>query len=405
MRKKLEDYRGIVPDEVLADLHRRVGRLYDKHVVHVNSTSQGGGVAELLYSIVPLMNDVGLYAGWRVLPGSNDFFSVTKKFHNGMQGENVHFTDRKMRLYTETNENFAAYTHIHKHDAVVIHDPQPLPVIAYYRKRQPWIWRCHIDISSPDPVLWDYLKGFVLRYDLMVVSHPSYVREDLPVEQRVINPAIDPLNEKNDHLSDETVHKYMQKFGVPLDKPLITQVSRFDKWKDPLGVLDVFERVREEVDCRLVLCGNAATDDPEGAGVFEEVSQRAARFVESGDVILLTQASDIAVNALQRVSSVVMQKSTREGFGLTVSEALWKGTPVVASAVGGIPLQVIDGKCGYLVQPGEVDECARKVTAILKDREMAEEMGRYGKEHVRENFLVTRLLGHWLSLFDELIGG
>lgn len=404
MSKHLEDYRGIVSDEVLADLHKRASRLYDKHVVHVNSTSQGGGVAELLYSVVPLMNDVGLTAGWRVLPGSNDFFTVTKKFHNGIQGEKIHFTPRKKTLYTETNANFAAYTHFHKHDCVVIHDPQPLPVIAYYRKLQPWIWRCHIDLSSPDPALWDYLKGYVLRYDMMIVSHPSYLREDLPVEQRIINPAIDPLNEKNVELSDAAIKKYLGKFEVPLDKPLVTQVSRFDKWKDPEGVLEVYKRVRKEVDCRLVLCGNMATDDPEGVGIFENVAHKARRLVESGDVILLTQASDIVVNALQRVSSVILQKSTREGFGLTVSEALWKGTPVVASAVGGIPLQVLDGQCGYLVDPHDIDDCAQKVTAILKDKEMAEEMGRFGKEHVRENFLVTRLLGHWLSLFDELIG-
>jgi len=401
--KRLEDYRGIVSDEIITDLHRRTSLLHDKHVVHMNSTAQGGGVAEMLYALVPLMNDVGVDAGWRVLVGSDDFFGVTKKFHNGLQGDRVNLTENKKRLYVQANESFSQYNHISRHDAVIIHDPQPLPIIRFYKKRQPWIWRCHIDLTSPDPELWEFLKGYIMRYDLMIVSHEQYLRPDLTVEQCVINPAIDPLSQKNIRLPERTVMKYIKRHGVPLDKPLITQVSRFDKWKDPEGVVEVFKRVRERVDCRLVLAGNMATDDPEGLAIYERVRKRAGRLIESGDVIFLLGASDTAINALQRVSSVVLQKSLREGFGLTVSEAMWKGTPVVAGAVGGIPLQVIDGETGFLVDPADLDQTADRVATLLEDPVLAGAIAERGVEHVREHFLVTRLLGHYLELLAELI--
>jgi trehalose synthase len=402
--KRLEDYRGIVSDEIIADLHRRASKLHDKHVVHMNSTAQGGGVAEMLYALVPLMNDVGVDAGWRVLVGSDDFFGITKKFHNGLQGDPVNLTDNKKRLYIQANESFSQYNHISRHDAVIIHDPQPLPIIRFYKKRQPWIWRCHIDLTAPDPGLWEFLKGYIMRYDLMIVSHEQYLRPDLTVEQRVINPAIDPLNQKNISLPERTILRYMKRHRIPLDKPLITQVSRFDKWKDPEGVVEVYKRVRERVDCRLVLAGNMATDDPEGLAIYERVRKRAGRLIDSGDIIFLLGASDIVINALQRVSSVILQKSLREGFGLTVSEAMWKGTPVVAGAVGGIPLQVIDGETGFLVDPRDLDQTADRVAALLADPMLAGEIASRGVEHVREHFLVTRLLGHYLSLLGELIG-
>jgi len=242
-----------------------------------------------------------------------------------------------------------------------------------------------------------------MRYDLMIVSHQQYLRPDLTVEQRVINPAIDPLNQKNIELPERTVMKYIKRHGIPLDKPLITQVSRFDKWKDPEGVVEVFKRVRERVDCRLVLAGNLATDDPEGLATYERARKRAGRLVDSGDVIFLLGAGDTAINALQRVSSVALQKSLREGFGLTVSEAMWKGTPVVAGAVGGIPLQVIDGETGFLVDPADLDQTADRVATLLEDPALAAAIAERGVEHVRENFLVTRLLGHYLELLAELI--
>lgn len=401
--KVLEDYRGIVSDEVIADLHKRASRLLGKRVVHVNSTAYGGGVAEILYSLVPLMNDAGLQAGWRVLVGDADFFSITKAFHNGIQGAHIELTEEMKAHYLKTNERFSQYTHIRGHDAVIIHDPQPLPIIRFYNKWQPWIWRCHIDLSNPDPTLWDFLKNFILRYDLVVVSHESYRRPDLPIEQRIVHPAIDPLAQKNIDLDEDAIAEAMHRFSIPTDKPIVTQVSRFDRWKDPVGVVEVYKRVREQVDCRLVLAGNMATDDPEGADVLQETRQAAGDLIDSGEVILVLGAKDTEINALQRASSVVMQKSTREGFGLTVSEALWKGTPVVAGAVGGIPLQLSDGTGGFLVNPTDYDACAEKVAYLLQNPEEAAEIARAGKEHVRENFLTTRLLGHWLAIIYELI--
>lgn len=403
--KVLEDYRGIVSDEVLADLHRRASRLLGKHVVHMNSTAYGGGVAEILYSLVPLMNDAGLRAGWRVLVGDADFFNVTKSFHNGIQGARIELTDEMKEVYIQTNESFSQYTHIRSHDAVIIHDPQPLPIIRFYSKSQPWIWRCHIDLSNPDPDLWHFLKGFILRYDLVVVSHESYMRPDLPIEQRIVHPAIDPLGHKNRDLTDEQIAQALRRFNIPTDKPIVMQVSRFDRWKDPAGVVEVFKHVRERVDCRLVLAGNMATDDPEGADVLAETRAAAGDLIDSGDVIFILGAKDTEINALQRHASVVMQKSIREGFGLTVSEALWKGTPVVAGAVGGIPLQVSEGVGGFLVDPQHFEAAADKVAYLLENPAEAREIGRLGKEFVRENFLTTRLLGHWLAILEELIMG
>jgi len=331
--RRLEDYRGIVGDEVLHNIYKKARKLYGRHILHINSTYQGGGVAEMLHSLVPLMNDVGVDAGWRILYGNADFFTITKKFHDALQGKKIHLTKMKKDLYIQANEYFSLYTHI-QHDCVVVHDPQPLPLISFYKRRQPWIWRCHVDLSSPAEDIWDFLKGFILKYDIVVVSNEKYKRSDLPVEQRVICPAIDPLSSKNKEISATTIAKALNKFGVPTDKPLVVQISRFDRWKDPEGVLDVFKLVREEVDCRLVLCGNMATDDPDGWVVYDKVRRKAKKLVDNGDVILITSENNILVNALQRSASVVVQKSLREGFGLVITEALWKGKPVVASNVG-----------------------------------------------------------------------
>jgi trehalose synthase len=398
----LEDYREIVGDEVISVMYRKARRLCGKHILHINSTYQGGGVAEMLSSIVPLMNDVGLDAGWRILHGTPDFFTITKKFHNALQGEHINFTEMKKRLYVQANENFSVYTHI-DHDCVIIHDPQPLPLIKFYKKKQPWIWRCHVDLSNPNEELWEFLKKFILRYDMVVISSENYKRKDLPVEQRVIYPAINPLSPKNIPISDKIVSKYLKKFGIPTDKQLIAQISRFDKWKDPGGVIEVFKLVKEEVDCRLVLCGNIAADDPEGWMIYEKVKRKAKRLIDNRDIILTTSENNILVNALQRSSAVIIQKSIREGFGLTVTEALWKGTPVVASNIGGIPLQIKYGENGFLVEPHDTEGFADRVIQILQNPDLAEEMGKKGKEVVRKNFLITRLLSDYLDLLNDII--
>lgn len=401
----LEMYRDIVGEKVISEIRGKVKKLYRKHILHINSTYQGGGVAEILNSLVPLMNNIGIDAGWRTLHGYPDFFEITKKFHNALQGDSIHFTSRKKALYLQTNKKFADYTHLH-HDCIIIHDPQPLALINFYKKRQPWIWRCHVDLSNPDSNLWEFLSTFVLRYDTMIVSNESYVRPSLPIEQRIIYPAIDPLTAKNMELTNTIMSRYLNKYKIMTDKPLITQISRFDKWKDPIGVIEVFKRVREKIDCRLVLCGNIATDDPEGLTMYRKTEREARKLVEKGDVILVSDpiaSNFIFINVLQRISSVIIQKSQKEGFGLVVTEAMWKGTPVVASNVGGIPLQIQDGENGFLVEPRDNQSFAERIIDLLLDEALAKEIGQRAKESVREKYLITRLLIDYLDLFKDTI--
>jgi trehalose synthase len=400
--RNLADYREIVGDDVIYSLGRKVSSLYGKHILHLNSTYQGGGVAEMLVSLLPLMNDAGLEAGWRILHGHPVFFTITKKFHNALQGDPVNLTSIKKRLYLQANEDFSVYTHI-DHDCVFIHDPQPLPLISFYKKGQPWVWRCHVDLSAPNPELWEYLKQFILRYDVVIVSNKAYIKEGLPVDQRVIYPAIDPVSAKNMDLSEKDIAKSLNKFGIPTDKPLITQVSRFDKHKDPAGVINAYKKVKEAVDCRLVLCGSMASDDPEGLKIYEGLERKAKRLLEQKDVVFTTVENDILVNALQRTSAVIVQKSVREGFGLTVTEAQWKRRPVVASRVGGIPVQIQDGVNGFLVDADDEDGFAERITHLLQDPALGQKLGASGRESVKKNFLITRLLGDYLDLLNDLM--
>lgn len=398
----LDDYRELVGDKIIGEIHRKASRLQGKTIVHVNSTFMGGGVAEILDSLVPLMNDIGIKADWRTLHGTPDFFTITKKFHNALQGGPINLTEIKKQLYVQTNEAFCSYCHIDD-DCVIVHDPQPLPIIKYCKKTQPWIWRCHVDLTEPNEELWEYLKGFLLRYDMVILSNEKYQKEDLPVEQRIIYPSIDPLSLKNKGLSEGDILKYVQKAGIPTDKPVITQVSRMDQWKDPEGLLDVFKLVKERVDCRLVYCYDLALDDPEGMEVYSRVQRKANRLTEKGDVLFVVGNSEILVNAIQRFSTVVVQNSIREGFCLAVTEALWKEKPVVATNVGGIPLQVKDGQNGFLVEPHDTKSCADRLIQILQNPDMANQMGRKGKEIVRDNFFITRSLLDYLDLLNDVI--
>jgi trehalose synthase len=400
--RSLEDYSDIVGEEVITGIYKKARSLYGVKVLMINSTYYGGGVAEILNTFVPLMNDIGLRMGWRILRGTPDFFDITKRFHNALQGEKINLTEIKKDLYLDANQAFSTYTHI-DHDCVIIHDPQPLPLIRYYAKRQPWIWRCHVDLSNPDPEFWRFLKRFVLRYDMAVISSSKYRREDLPVFQRVIHPSIDPLSPKNMDLKTGVITKSLKRFKIPTDKPIITQVGRFDKWKGCEAVLEVYERVRKKVDCRLVLCGSMASDDPEGQVIYENVLRRANSHVKNGDVILITSENNILVNALQRVASVILQMSSREGFGLTVTEGLWKSKPVIASNVGGIPHQMTDGETGFLLEPDDIDGFVEKTLYILKNPKAGRELGLAGRECVRENFLVTRLLSDYLDLLNDVM--
>jgi trehalose synthase len=404
MAKSLDDYRQTVGDDIIGEIYTKARGLQGKRVTHINSTSQGGGVAEILGSLVPLMNDVGIETDWRVLHGSSDFFTITKKFHNALQGGSLNLTDIKKQIYIQTNEAFSNYCYIDA-DCVIVHDPQPLPLIKFYKKRVPWVWRCHVDLSQPDKALWDFLKTFIMRYDLAIVSSETYRKEGLPVEQRIIHPAIDPLSLKNMDLSKKDILKYVQKSGIPLDKPLITQVSRMDIWKDPEGLLEIFKLVKEKIDCRLLYCYDMAADDPEGDAVYQRTYRKAKKLVESGDVLFVLGNSQILVNAIQRISTVLVQNSIREGFCLCVTEGLWKGKPVVATRVGGIPHQLIEAENGFLVDPLDRKTFADRIVQVLQNPGLAEQLGKKGKETVRKNFLTTRLLLDYLDLLNDVLWG
>ena len=397
----IENYRRIAGRAVLNNLYQKADKLKGKHILCISSTYQGGGVAEILNSSVILLNELGIDVGWRILHGSPDFFTVTKKFHNALQGEKINLSNIKMKVYTETNRRFSVFTHIH-HDLVMVHDPQPLPLISFYNKKQPWIFECHVDLTAPNQWVWNYLKEFIENYDHFVVSLEKY-KKDLSIPQSVIYPAIDPLTAKNKMVSEREIDKYMSKFGIDRNTPIISQISRFDKWKDPIGVLKVFEEVRQKVNCQLVLLGDFASDDPEGQKIFENVKERTKKSKYEKDIKVLVVSNNFLVNCLQRASSVVIQKSLREGFGLTVSEALYKGTPVVASNVGGIPLQVIDGINGFLNEPKDYKGFSRSILKLLSDENLRTKFGEKGKEHIRNNFLITRLMLDWLDLFHKYL--
>lgn len=399
---RLEDFRRIVPDTTLAEIYKRARGLYNKHIIHVNATYQGGGVAEILYSLVLLMNDVGIDAGWRILHGSQEFFEITKSFHNALQGAKINLTDRKKKVYLDVNETFSRFTHL-DHDCVVIHDPQPLTMIRSYRKRQPWIWRCHIDLSSPNEQLWDFIKGFILKYDQAVFSSEKYFKKDLPVDQRLMFPAINPLSSKNRDMPEQILRDHLAKANIPMDKPIITQVSRLDPWKDPEGVIDVFKMVKDKVDCRLMFCYNVASDDPEGMRMYEKVYKKAEKFVKTGDILFVIGNNEILVNAVQKYSDVIIQKSTKEGFCLAVTEAMWKSTPVVASNVGGIPVQIQNGENGFLLEPQDNEGFADRIVHLLNNPKDREHFGKQAKETVRNKFLITRLLSDYLYMLNDVI--
>ena len=385
----VEAYEALVGAETVERVLSKAERLRDLHVVNVSSTYYGGGVAEMLSSITLLSNAAGIRTGWRIIQGRPDFFSITKKIHNALQGGDINMTDLKMQIYEEVAYENAMRNHI-DHDVVIIHDPQPLPLIRHYRKKAPWIWRCHVDLSNPHAALWSYLSPLVERYDAVVLSSPEYAQK-LSTPQRFIAPAINPFSTTNKDLSEAEIARRLAKYDIPTDLPLVVQVSRFDKWKDPQGVVEAFRIARRQVDCTLVLVGNVATDDPEGQDVFASLCQCANERIR----ILSVQDSAL-VNALQRRAAVVLQKSLREGFGLTVAEAMWKGTPVIGGRVGGIKSQIDDGVNGFLVD--SVEQAAERIVLLLRDRKLASRLGQKAKETVLRRFLMTRLMEEWLDL-------
>lgn len=395
----LSKYKRFCGKKTLDSIYARARKLFGKHIVFISSTYQGGGVAEMLNSLIFLFNEIGIEVGWRILHGTSDFFVTTKKIHNALQGEKINLSQRKKYLYNETNKRFAIYTHL-MHDLVVVHDPQPLPLINFYKKTQPWIFRCHIDMSQPDLEVWSYLKEFIEKYDRIIVSKKEYTL-DLKIPYSVLHPAIDPLSNKNRFLPEKTMQKVLAKYNINLKKPILAQISRFDKWKDPIGVVKIFERVRKKIDCVLVILGSLASDDPEGDIVYNKVRKAVEKSKFKHDIKILLVNSDLLVNTLQRKASVVIQKSIKEGFGLVVAEALYKGTPVVASKTGGIPFQIIDGHNGYLLDPDDIKGFTDKIILLLKDEQLRTTLGKNGIAHIKSKFLITRLLSDWITIFEQ----
>jgi len=389
---RVEDYEVFIGPEAVDRILNKVRRVADTHVVNINSTYYGGGVAQLLSSITLLMNVAGIRTGWRVIQGRPEFFSVTKRIHNALQGADINLTELKMQIYEEVALENAIRNHL-DHDVVIVHDPQPLPLIKYYRKKAPWIWRCHVDLSHPNAALWSYLTPLIERYDAVVLSQPAYAQK-LSTPQRFIMPAINPFSTTNKDLSEAEIDGRLAHYNIPTDLPLVVQVSRFDKWKDPRGVIEAFKIARQEVDCTLVLVGNIATDDPEGQDVFASLCDCADERIR----ILSVQDSAL-VNALQRKASVVLQKSIREGFGLTVTEAMWKRAAVIGGRAGGITQQIEDGVNGFLVDTAE--QAAERIVALLKDRSLAARLGEAARATVRDRFLMTRLMEDWLDLIGS----
>ncbi|MFZ0391063.1 MAG: glycosyltransferase [Calditrichia bacterium] len=386
---KIENYEKYVGAESIERILKKAKPLQDLHIVHVNSTFYGGGVAELLSTLSILLNQVGIKTGWRVLQGSPDFFNITKKMHNALQGDEINLSRRKKEIYEGVVYENAMRNHL-DHDFVIIHDPQPLPMINCYRKRGPWIWRCHVDLSNPNRELWTYLKQFIEKYDSVIFSLKEY-KQDLITPQMFIQPAIDPFSIKNKELSEAEIEERLAHYDIPTDLPIIAQISRFDRLKDPQGVIEAFKIARREVDATLVLLGNVATDDPEGMTVYKSILNC------SEDRILILSREDTAlVNALQRKAAVVMQKSLREGFGLTITEAMWKGAAVIGGNVGGIRKQIKDGENGFLVS--SVEEAAQRIVELLKDEKLRRTMGEKARETVRSHFLFSDYLEKYLDL-------
>jgi len=394
-RVGLDDYAAVVGAPEIHEIRALAKRLAGRRIHMVNSTAVGGGVAEILNGLVPLLDEVGLAARWEVITGDERFFDITKAFHNALHGAPFAGRPEWFDLFLRTNEENRQRMSFGG-DLIVIHDPQPIALVeARNGSHGKWIWRCHIDLSRPNPEVWEFLRPFVERYDAALFSAPAFTR-GLPIPQYLFSPSIDPLADKNRDLDPEFIRSVVERFGIDPERPVLTQISRFDRLKDPLGVIQAFRIVRKYADCQLVLAGGGATDDPEGEAVLREI-QEAARSDPDIHILDLPPTSHLEINALQRASTIIIQKSLREGFGLTVAEALWKKKPVVASAVGGIPRQVIHKITGMLVH--SVEGCAQQVRFLLLNPEFARKLGEDGHEHVKENFLITHNLKRYLLLF------
>jgi trehalose synthase len=388
----IERYAGVAPKGDLQLLGLLSRHFRGRSFLHVNSTRAGGGVAEILARMVPIMRDLGLKVRWEVIEGDVRFFEITKRIHNAIQGSPQELTPEMWAYHLEVNRRNAQKIDLEA-DFVFIHDPQPVP-LGKFRKGGRWVWRCHVDASAPQEAVCEGLRPYFGLYDAAVFSVPKFARA-MGVPEYIVLPSIDPLSEKNRQLSPQELQQVAQRFQIPQDRPVILQVSRFDRFKDPLGVIEAYRMVKKYNDCVLVLAGSPATDDPEGEAVLREVEEHAGQD-EDIKILLLPPFSDLEINALQRLATVVLQKSLKEGFGLTVAEAMWKGKPVIGGAVGGIPHQIVHGVNGFLVHT--VEGAAFRIRQFLNDPQMLQQMGQRAREHVRANFLITRQVRDYLCL-------
>jgi trehalose synthase len=415
-----EDITGRQPLEYLELLAENI----TGNVQHINATYSGGGVAEILSSLVPLFNGLGIETKWDVIRGDDEFFSVTKNFHNLLHGsvgdatdagshkqpDAVDWIDCQINELNMKKDMFETYLHWNEVNAgemdldgdfVFMHDPQPAAMI-HAKKTGNWIWRCHIDVSDPDTHVWNFLRNFISGYDASVFSTPLFARPDLGHKRFLVPPSIDPLSDKNVELLPSEIDAVLDRYEITRDKPTITQISRFDRLKDLPGTIDAYKLAKERVDCQLILAGGVASDDPEGMGVYQEILKKVEGDDDIHVLIGSPPFSEIEINAFQRASDVIIQKSLKEGFGLVVSEGLWKGKPVIGGATGGIPLQIFDGVTGHLVNSAE--GAAHRIVSLLKNPELAKRLGENGREHVRNNFLITRQLTDYLLLMLSLEG-
>jgi len=392
--KGIEAYREIAGKDEIDQLYRLAQLSRNKRVLMINSTKDGGGVAEILIRLVPLLCELGIDCRWETITAEAPFFEITKSMHNAMQGKKINFSPDALDYYLKVNKENAENLDLDA-DIVIVHDPQPLALVSYAKNSSKWVWRCHIDTSKPELSLWKFFKAHLLNYDASIYSIAKFSRP-LPHAQYLIPPSIDPLADKNRDISEKKISGVLQKYGIRKDKPLVVQVSRFDKFKDPVGVIKAYRMVKDELDCRLVLAGGTASDDPEGAMVLSEVKKEA-----KGDpdihILCCEPGSNIDINALQRAADVIIQKSTKEGFGLVVTEAMYKAKPVVGGAVGGITIQVQNHHTGFLVHSPE--GAAYRIRYLLNRDKIRKSMGEAAKEYVRSNFLITRHLRDYLALF------
>ena len=395
---RLSDYKDVVGRDVVGELYTLASHVGNRSIKMVNSTAVGGGVAEMLHRVVPLLNELGIETKWEVIKGGADFFDITKAFHNALQGKEGYFGRDIFDTYLAYNEmNYGQMSF--EEDLIVIHDPQPAALIKWQKKRKnKWVWRCHIDMSHPNRHVWDFLRSYVELYDAAIFSSPLFSPQ-LDIPQYRFYPAIDPLADKNRELGADYIDSVMEKYEIPRDKPIVTQISRYDPWKDPVGVIQAFKMSRRHVDCRLLLVGDKAADDPEAEEILTQVKEAAGDDPDI-KIIFLTHSIPTEINSFQRASDIILQKSIREGFALTVSEALWKYRPVIGGAVGGIPAQIIHGYTGMLVHSPE--GASLQVRSLLQQPELAKRLGKNGHQRVKDEFLITKLLKRYLLLLLAL---